>query len=520
MIALKYGDKYLKVLDEFNITTSSREVTFNDLNVDFTGYTINDLPTKYQEVQLVEISETVKRETPLATNIYYTGYIESYTLPEMHNTWEDKILSLTLISPYALTTLRSISSIKTDTLENTLLGIIQPLIDDGFILKEMIVSSATVTTGYMLETVETCLNDLSNKYNFWWYIDEKKNIYFYDIEYLTSKNVEHRYNLSNMPAGSMSVSPSMDATDYCNVINFKNVRMYVASIIDDSNDLSHNPMLAETSITLNKGDSIDFKIPIDLTVANIKKSIDSNVVENEDYKHPFIFEITKSDGNKVEASIKLTNNNLVYSNIGESNSSTSEQTDLFTIKFDSFFKTLVTGITYNGEETITGNITKLITCSGLQWIKMKFINNIEVDKCKGVVSTSGRIEKIIDLDEAWRTEQELKELASSYLKLNLSQTDELTIELDRKPLFGIGDTVYFDLDEFFTNNNYIVTDVEWNYKQPEDQSWKISLRNKNYLANFIDVFRGEAFENSDDKDINMIVVNYVNEELFERHEVI
>ena len=56
MIAVKYGNTYLKILDEFTIENSSREVKFNDLNVDFTGYTINDLPVKYQEVQLVEIN--------------------------------------------------------------------------------------------------------------------------------------------------------------------------------------------------------------------------------------------------------------------------------------------------------------------------------------------------------------------------------------------------------------------------------------------------------------------------------
>ena len=83
MIAVKYGNTFLKVLDQFSIENSSREVKFNDLNVDFTGYTINDLPVKYQEIQLVEISESAKRTLPLVTNIYFTGYLESYTIPEM-----------------------------------------------------------------------------------------------------------------------------------------------------------------------------------------------------------------------------------------------------------------------------------------------------------------------------------------------------------------------------------------------------------------------------------------------------
>lgn len=523
MIAVKYGNTFLKVLDQFSIENSSREVKFNDLDVDFTGYTINDLPVKYQEIQLVEISESVKRTPPLITNVYFTGYLESYTIPKMHNTWEDKILSMTIISPYALTSLRSTSLIGTYSLEETITRIVQPLIDDGFVIKEMIVSSANVTSGYLLETVETCLNDLSNKYNFWWYIDENKNMYFYDIEYLTSKNIENRYNLSNMPTGSMNISPSMEATDYCNVINFKNVRTYVPSVLN--NDLNINPLVDETTIKLSKNDKIEFNFPFDITVDNIKKSIKNNALQDygdKSLNEPFILQIQTSNST-INASIKLVNNKLVFDNISkETNASTSGETptELFSITTDSFFNTLVTGLTYLGENTITGTIKQISSCSGLKWTKMKFINNIEVDKCKGVVSTSGRIEKIIDLDGAWKTEQELKDLAVSYLKLNLSQTDELEIELDRKPDFGIGDIVYFDLDEFFTNNNYIITDTKWNYVNDDDQTWTVSLRNKNYLANFIDVFRGEAYENDDEKDVNLIVVNYVNEELFEKHEVV
>lgn len=521
MIAVKYGNTFLKVLDQFSIENSSREVKFNDLNVDFTGYTINDLPVKYQEIQLVEISESAKRTLPLVTNIYFTGYLESYTIPEMHNTWEDKILSMTIISPYALASLRSSSLIGTYSLKETITRIVQPLVDDGFVIKEMIVSSINVTSGYLLETVETCLNDLSNKYNFWWYIDENKNMYFYDLEYLTSKNIENRYNLNNMPAGSMSISPSMEATDYCNVINFKNVRMYVPSVLTD--DLSINPLVDETTIKLSKNDKIEFNFPFDITVKNIQKSIESNALNDyadESFNEPFILQIQTSSST-INASIKLINNQLVFDNISrDTNASiSSEISELFSINTDSFFSTLVTGLTYLGEDTITGTIKQISSCSGLKWTKMTFINNVEVDKCKGTVSNSGRIEKIVDLNETWRTEQELKELAVSYLKLNLTQTDELEIELDRKPDFGIGDTVYFDLEEFFTNNEYIVTDTSWNYINDDDQTWTILLRNKNYLANFIDVFRGESYNNDDEKDVNLIVVNYVNEKMFERHEL-
>ena len=41
--------------NEYQITKSSQDVTFNDLTCDFTNRTVEELPEKYQEVKLVNI---------------------------------------------------------------------------------------------------------------------------------------------------------------------------------------------------------------------------------------------------------------------------------------------------------------------------------------------------------------------------------------------------------------------------------------------------------------------------------
>lgn len=515
MILVKYQDLRLKALDSLSISTSSREVTFNDITVDFTGYTIDDLPIQYQEVQIVEYDEA----KDIDEKVYFTGYILSHSFDEMNNTWEDRFLTLELASPYELTTVRSVSCVDTGNLADILETIIQPMIDDGFVISAMNVVDKEVTVGYLLETVETCLNDLSNKYNFWWYIDENKNMYFYDLDYLFSKQVTNNYNLSNLPYQAGSIQLSMDATDYCNVVNFKNVRVYTPSILTTS--YSINPFVDSTSISLSTNDTIELAFPFDITAKNVEKAIKSNALNegiDESFNEPFILKITTTSGNTIEASIKLVDGQIVYNNI-TTETTNEDVSELFSITTDSFFSTLVTSLTYLGDDTINGTITQMSSCSGLKWTKMRFVNNEEIEKCKGVISTSGRVEKIVGLDEAWKTEEELKDIATSYLKLNQTQTDEVTFTVYSKPNFGIGDIVNFDLDEFFINSDFIITDMTWNYVNDNDQSWDVTLRNKNYLENFIDTFRGDEYENDDTKDTNLITVNYIAETIKEHHSI-
>ena len=41
-----------KLIDEYSVNKSSREVTFSSLKIDFTDKTVDDLPCKYQETRI------------------------------------------------------------------------------------------------------------------------------------------------------------------------------------------------------------------------------------------------------------------------------------------------------------------------------------------------------------------------------------------------------------------------------------------------------------------------------------
>ena len=74
MVRLEYSGKYFKILNGFELNTSSRQVTFSDVVIDFTGYKMEDLPINFQEVHIWKNNE-----------IIYTGYINCFELPKMKN---------------------------------------------------------------------------------------------------------------------------------------------------------------------------------------------------------------------------------------------------------------------------------------------------------------------------------------------------------------------------------------------------------------------------------------------------
>ena len=172
MIRLKILNSYYKVIDGYDINESSREVKFSNIKIDFTDKTILDLPYKYQEIQLVDVDNEYN-----INKVIYTGYVSNFILPNMKNEHEYRELEIELLSPLAMATVRTVDAVGTYDLEDLIIELVQPLINDGFILKQMNVGTHQATVNYLSETVESALNKLSNKYNFWWYIDQNKNIY-------------------------------------------------------------------------------------------------------------------------------------------------------------------------------------------------------------------------------------------------------------------------------------------------------------------------------------------------------
>ena len=520
MVRLKILNSYYKVADRYNISESSREVKFSNLKIEFTDKTIADLPLKYQEVQLVDVDNNYN-----INEIIYTGYVNNFILPNMKNKHEYRELEIDLLSPLAMATVRTADAVGTYNLQPLVRELIQPLISDGFVLKEMNVGNNQITVNFLSETIESALNKLSNKFNFWWYIDKNKNIYINSIDYLIAKTSKLVYDEENEIRGLIDVIPSIDATDYCNVVDFTNLRLFTESNFERFEDFSQD--IGETIVTYNEynplvkidyiniGDEIEFDIPFDISVANFK-----NNKNKKTYTDDAIFYIKCSyyeNGTYYKsASITIENDNLILSNNISIDDGYSDSNEWVLVR-DAFFKNLIVGLKYNGDKNLTVN--KISAINGVMWSKIKVINNDEVYKNKGITSNTGIVEKQINMNEQWKTHDEILEIANSYIKTNDSRVEQVKLNMDEDNQLNIGDTIKINKPFFLINDTYIITDKNVIF-QDDYTTWNYTLKNTNILENYVDLFRAPEREEYQDKQFNLITSNYSEDSISEVYEVV
>lgn len=499
MTYLQYSGKKFKILNEYSLNTSSRQVTFSDLTIDFTDKTLNDLPIKFQEVQIKKDNE-----------IIFTGYVNSFTLPSMNQSeGEFRELTLNLLSPLSMATNKVVTIIGTYKLEEVIRRALSPLLLDGFEIAELNVRDGQKTVNFLMQTTEFVMNSLSNTESLWWFIDENKQIYINSIDYqfglLPKMTLTHNEKVD----GLLSITPSIEAVNYANVINVKNARVYFISWYYSHYDdkLNNKPLF--DARTLKKGDSIDFKYPIDIsedTIRAVKENDSSTGVLEYDN---FYIQL----GDYKEYYIALKDDKYIISNgIGFSE----EDKKIITLKRDDFFKNLITGFTYNGDTATT--VMTLKSETALEFRTMKFINSQEIELNKGKITKSGVIEKTIDMNARWFFMNDLVAEVRSNMYNNANQTNILKLEFDVNKKLKLGDIIEINLPKFLTQGNYIITDI--NYTSSNIEKWNITLRSSDVLENFIDLFREKEKQEIDDQIETVIISEYVEEKMNEIHEVV
>lgn len=505
MTVLRYGNIDLQMYGEYNITKSSQDVVYSDIWCDYTGYTRQQLPEKYQEVQIIQ-KDNLNNEKAL-----FVGYIESYTFGKMRETDIETNIKISLYSPKKMTTIRTATAIGTFNLINVLQNnILTPLLDDGFVLKEMNITNHQVTLDYNVETIEYCMNNLSNKYSFWWYIDEYKNIYVKDISLMMSKEPDFKYDDDEIPDGLEYIQPITNSDNYANVINFKNVRIYQTA------NMGHNQLLNLPVKTIKANDIIEFNYPIDIKKENIIKSGQSNInTEGTAYQGLFMVG-TYSNGNTFRAYIEVEDDNYIVSNnIGFDGNENATQ-DILLIR-DSFFSNLIVGFKFNNTSYNISSITGIYSDSILVWNINKFYNDTGINEKKGKISNTGIVELTVNMNGSWKTIQELTQIGASYLNKNsLNMADEIQMATDRN-IFTIGNTIY--IDKLLIQGTYIITEITQTYENNEVE-YLVTAKNGNMLNNFVDVFRSEKEAENEEKTYQLYITHYQEEEIAERFEVV
>lgn len=494
---VKIANKTYRMLGNFGFKNSNSEVTFNDIVIDFTGHNAEDIPFKYQEIQIYEDEKTI-----------FTGYLDTINFSKLSTNNQYKEMTLTLLSPLKLATKRSISLIGTFRLEQAIRRILQPLIDDGFKIVEMNVPDGQITTSFIIETVENAMNNVGAKRNIFWHIDENKNIYVNSIDFLFGKETKKQIT-DKKEEGLLSLQPTISNIDYSNVINFKNVRL-IYTVNEENNEFP----IIESEKTIKKGDNISFINPVifdeeilrmrqqDDKSLQIKTTIDVLIrLSNNSYK-TYKYYINESNSQYV------SEGNMSFSEDGGTEAEIVWQRD-------SFFKNLITGFKWNYDSDAT--IIKIDSDTALRYTTMRFMYSQEIEKLKGIISQTGQIEKTIDYLEKWTTLTQLIAYARSLMTQNLNIINEVNIIYDSNQNLKIGDIVEINRNNYFVNGKFAVKDIEYTYYSELQKSYNITLKNAELLSSFIDLFRPNLTQENENSVESVILSEFIEENVKEVH---
>lgn len=503
--------KILRVFDEFVLKKSSQNVEFSEINVDFYNSVKEELPYKMQEVRIFE-GDFKDEEDIVNGNLLFVGYVDDYVLTSETNFRKDATLKLSLLSPLALATKRYMSiSGNYNTIELINL-LFEPLINDGFTIKEINIVDKQMSVNYFINTIEEIANDLSNKLNFFWYIDEYKQIYLIDITSLFSQMPVISFNNDNKIKGLYSITPKIENNNYFNTINIKNARVYCIGVSRSTSmnyPTNYFPIL--NNLTLNTDDDITFNSPIDMSITGLETLCSEQQTGNPSL---IVLSLTGSNVNynigyyQGQGTLELPNG-VVFDD---------EDTDGATVilKRDSMFKSLITGFTWKGNKV---SLTEIWSDCMLKYQVFRMTDSIEIEKCKGIISDSGIVESTVDVNEKWFTKRELIDYCRNLISSNNNQISELEMCFDEDYGFKVGDLINVNMPRFFIKSTFIITSIQETIDSFK-KDFVIEMANSNITDNYIDLFRSSKTQEDDEKYDILNIVEYSNEEIVERYEVV
>lgn len=507
---LVYNNKAFDIQDEYNLESSNNEVTFNDITIDFTGYELKDLPLKYQEVK---IKQSEKEEDILQGEVIFTGYVEEFSISDLHCKDVDISLTLTLLSPLKMATVRTATINGTYTMSDAITRILEPLTNDGFIIAEMNVPNTQILVSYIMQSIESVMNEICLKHNIFWYIDENKNIYVNSINYLFGKNVAKEITDTKKEKGLFGIEPSIESVDYANVINIKNARLiYKSEAVSEAYVINYDGFAFLTlPKTVKKGDSVELNYPV-----IISKEIAKQVLkENGDDTSLTLFEI--AEGTNIYSIIYNATTDEFETTGSITYSDDEGDEGIIVLQRDSFFNNLITSFKYNGETDIT--IDTILSNTALRYIKMQFMYSREIEKLKGVISDSGQIEKTVDANETWYTLKELINYARSLIMQDTNKVNSIVLKYDIDPELKVGDIVDIELPKFFSEGKFAVTKIDYTYVSDLEQNWTITLQNSALLSSYIDIFRPKSSQETETQNSSLVISEFVEEGVNEVHEL-
>lgn len=497
----EYQNKiFLKVHDTLTLNKNGNQTTFSEVICDFGKRKIEDLPFSLQEVTIYKIYGEDIEDYENGEILFY-GYVDDVQTTQKYTENDEIDLKLSLLSPMNITTKKTISISENATdLATVLEKVFEPLIRDGFSLFMDNLFPEKISCKFFLETIETVVNKLANECNFYWYIDEYKNIYCVNMDYLTMKDPKKIITSETIEKSCYSLLPTIKNSDYFNSVSIKNARVFTT--------LKNTDLLP--TMALKNGDRVEFKNPVEISVSSAKRVFDYQA------EPPVLLEF-KNSSNQIILSLKYNSLTKQIDISGDFAFSDDENQDkTFILERDSFFQNLITGITYKGTNL---SLISAISETALEYRVAKINNTNEIEKCKELINQSGIVEKIVDVSEAWFTEKELINYAINLIKMNAKETTEIEMSFDDFVDYNVGDIIKFEMSNFFINGTFIITETNEIMRGIEYEK-TVKLVNNIYLDNYIDIFRTPTTEEDESKYKNTSIIIYSKDAFVEEVEAI
>lgn len=484
---LYYGLLEFCIIPPLSLSKSSKEVVYSNIEIDFTGHTFDELPNKYQKIEIKDAD----------MNLIYTGYTDEIITPELNE--KDGLLHLTLsvLSPQSYATKRLIDYNFTGSLTTIITTICQPLIDDGYTLN-LNIEEREGSFESNFYSIEKSLNLIAKKYHMWWYIDELLNIYVEDIKKINDSVSMYTINETSKITNLQS---KIDSNEYCNKIVAKNVFVYHTTVVPPFTEL------------LN-GETYYFNYPIHFSELGTLKLRISSAFNR-------MLTLNTDDEPDIILLYDKINQNFVYSsNFGYLGEDDDDPTKIILFIRDQFITNKIIGFKWNGVNT---NITNFNTNMEIRPYTVEMLNIFEINNAKGIVSPSGIMEKIIDLNGKYYEEWELIEFMRNLFTSNKTEVSEVSWifkDFQNLPNLNIGNKITFVLDKFLVNGDFIITNEEKIINNTVLEEVKYSARNINLNEDYLDIFRSVP-EQEDNEGVKEAIKSfYIEETTNEVHEFV
>jgi len=507
-------NEYIEVpilADGIKLNINMTQFAVSNIAVVYNAFLNYELPFAWQEILLVDDLGATK----------YIFYFKSLTAPMFATGQETIRLKLSLYSTRELLSHRTVTLIENNNINALVENLVADILtSDGYTIVDNDLSTTNIVQiSYIKQSIETILNDLANTYEFVWYSDEFKHIYFKSISNLTNGTTDILINDDKLNDNyGVNIQPILSTTDYNNVVELTNVLLV---------GLAPNGILSNETINpyiyVEENETNNFKRNVWLTDEAVYKN-HATTVSNVTVMR-FLFNIS---GSSVEYDIEWNRvGGFIYpSEIGFDGVDNNDVSKLILLIRDQDNNDLITGC-----KCINLTTTHYISASSviaLNPTTYTYYDNQQILKIQPYTNTSGKIQKSINMYNRYFGKDELLATAQGLLTKSNSIAGEvkLLFEVNDKsgdlPHIALGNVIEINrtdnVGQLIGRQKYVISDYTRNENHIR-YTYTVTAKNINLNQTYIDLYRKIKFQDNKEQLTNNIAIYVKDDQVIESTQV-